>query len=66
METNNQKELARQMDKQGMRVFIAGTAAVYGLSLVYCFLSGHLFEAGLVGAVMVGLGILISWLYKSE
>lgn len=66
METNNHKELARKMDKQGMRVFIAGTTAVYGLALYYCYASNHIFEAGLIGAVMLGLGILIGWLYKSS
>lgn len=66
METKDYKEMARNMDKQGMRVFIAGTAVVYGLSLLYCFTTGHLFEAGLVGTVMAGLGIFIGWLYKSE
>lgn len=66
METKDLKEMARTMDKQGMRVFIAGTVSVYGLALVYCFMSGHIFEAALLGGVMVGLGILIGWLYTSE
>lgn len=65
METKDHKEMARQMDKQGMRVFIAGTGAVYALSLYYCYMSGHLFEAGLVGVVMIGLGIFIGSIYKS-
>lgn len=65
METNSRKELARKMDKQGMRVFIAGTAVVYSLALYYCYASNRILEAGLIGAVMLGLSVLIGWLYKS-
>ena len=65
METNNYKEMAHQMDKQGIRIFTVVTAVVYGMSVLYCYLTNHLFEAGLVGVVMIGLGILIGAMYKS-
>ena len=65
MEKNDYKEMSRKMDKQGMRAFAAVTALVYTMSLVYCYMTNHLFEAGLVGVVMIGLGILIGSMYKS-
>lgn len=64
MKENDHKEMSRNMDKQGMRVFIIGTAIVYTLSLSYCYASGHLFETAMVGAVMIGLGIFIGSIYK--
>ncbi|TAL63290.1 MAG: hypothetical protein EPN85_00540 [Bacteroidetes bacterium] len=66
METNNQNSLARQMDRQGLRVYAGLSAVVYLLALIYCFSTGHLFEAGLVGAIMLGLGGLIGWMYNGE
>jgi predicted membrane channel-forming protein YqfA (hemolysin III family) len=65
METKDHKEMARQMDKSGMRVFIAGTVAVYAMSLSYCYSTGRIFETVLVGAVMLGLGVFVGWMYKS-
>ncbi len=66
MEKNEYKEMSRKMDKQGMRVFISATAIVYSLSLIYCYSTGHLFETVLVGVVMLGLGILMRWVYTSK
>ncbi|MFI5164060.1 MAG: hypothetical protein ACHQHP_02310, partial [Bacteroidia bacterium] len=63
METNNHKEMARKMDKQGLRAFIVGTVAVYGLALFYCYSTGRVFETTLVGVVMLGLGGFIGWMY---
>lgn len=65
MEGNDQKSLARQMDKQALRVYALLAAVIYILALIYCFSTGHLFEAGLIGLVMVGLGGLIGWIYKN-
>jgi hypothetical protein len=65
MDIHNNQETPRQMDKKGMRVFIGGTVAVYSLSLLYCYNSGHLFETGMVGTVMLGLGIFIWKIYRS-
>ena len=66
MEQNLHSETARQMDKQGLRVFVPCAAMVYLLAMAYCYYTGHFFETGLVGAVMLGLGIFIANIFKSS
>jgi predicted membrane channel-forming protein YqfA (hemolysin III family) len=63
--SNDQKEMSRKMDKQGMRLFISGTATVFSLSLWYCYSTGRTFETMLVGIVILGLGVFAGWMYKS-
>lgn len=65
METNDLKNLASQMDKQGLRVYAILAAFVYVLALVYCFSTDHNFEGILVGIVMLALAGLVAWIYKS-
>jgi hypothetical protein len=65
MKTNDQKEMARKMDKQGTRVYVGFSAVVYLLAIAYCYFTNHIFETGLLGVVMLGLGILIVKMYKS-
>lgn len=66
METDHQKNLAKQMDKQGLRVYALLALVVYILALVYCYKTDHFFEVGLLGVVMLVLGSLIGWIYKND
>ena len=65
MENTNQLEIARKMDKQGMRIFSLLSLFVYISALVYCYLTKHFFEMEIVGGVMVLLAILIFRMYYS-
>lgn len=65
MEPNDQKNLANLMDKQALRVYAFLAVVIYLLSMIYCFSTGHVFEAGLIGIVLLGLGGLVAWVYKS-
>ena len=65
MKTHNQSETAREMDKQGLRVYVLCAAIVYILAIGYCYYTSHFFEMELVGGVTIGLGIFVSWIYSS-
>ncbi len=65
MESNDQKNLANLMDRQALRVYAFLAVIIYLLSMVYCFSTDHVFEAGLIGVVLLGLGGLVAWIYKS-
>ena len=66
MENTNQLEIARKMDKQGMRIFSLLSLFVYLSALTYCYLTTHFFEMGIVGGVKVLLAILIFNMYYSK
>ena len=66
MENTNQLEVARKMDKQGMRIFSLLSLFVYLSALAYCFLTNHFMEAAIIGSVMLMLGILIFRMYYSS
>ena len=65
MENTNQLEIARKMDKQGMRIFSLLALFVYLSALTYCYFTTHFFEMGVVGGVMILLAILIFRMYYS-
>jgi hypothetical protein len=64
METNH-SEVVRKMDKQALLVYSSLAGVVYSCALAYCYFTNHFFEMGIVGAVMLGLGILIVNVYLS-
>lgn len=66
MESENTTKNARQMDRRALIIYTSCAAFVYTLALGYCYLTGHIFEAGLVGVVMGVLGILVVNVYKSK
>ena len=59
MKTQNQSEIVQNMDKRALRMFGGLSLIVYSIALAYCYKTDHLFEAGVVGTVMLGLAILI-------
>lgn len=65
METTNHSEVVRKMDKQALLVYSSISAGVYSCALAYCYFTNHLFEVGIVVAVMLGLGIFVLRTYKS-
>ena len=66
MENTNQSDVARKMDKQGMRTFSLLSLFVYFSALGYCYSTTHFFEMGTVGGVMILLAILIFGMYYSK
>lgn len=65
MKTQNQTISQAQLSKQALRTYGALAFIVYSFALAYCYFTDHFFEMGLVGAVMLGLGILILNVYLS-
>ena len=65
MESNDQKSLANLMDMQALRVYALLAVVIYLLSIIYCISTDHVFEAGLIGVVLLGLGSLVAWIYKN-
>lgn len=65
METQNQTISQVQLIKQALLVYGSLSAVVYSCALTYCYFTNHLFEMGIVGAVILGLGILVVNVYLS-
>lgn len=65
MKTQNQSEMTQNMNKQALLTYGVMAFIIYSLALAYCYYTNHLFEAGVLGAVMLGLGILIGSIYSS-
>lgn len=65
MKNTNHSELVCTMDKQALRVYGTLSLIVYLSALGYCYFTNHFMEMGIIGAVMLGLAILIFSLYFS-
>ena len=65
METHDQHTAAASLDKQALRVYASLAILIYLSALGYCYSTNHLFEAGLVGVIMIGLFLFAGWIYKS-
>ena len=66
MEKQNKPSIGREMDKQGLKVYMACAAVVYGLALYYCYSTQHFLEMGIVGAVMAVLIFFVINISRSK
>ena len=65
MNTQNDTSNMHEMDRQALKAYAGFAAFVYGSALIYCYITNHLMEMGIVTGVILGLGILIGNIYKS-
>lgn len=63
MEINNQHQPVG-ISRRALRIFASGALVVYLSGLSYCIVSGHNFEAGILGVALLMLGGLTYWIYK--
>ena len=66
MKKTSNNSVGKEMDKQALKVYGVCAAVVYGLALAYCYYTGHLFEMGIVGAVMAVLIFFVINISRSK
>lgn len=64
MEINNQHQ-GVGISRRALRLFASGALIVYLSGLTYCIVSGHNFEAGILGVALLMLSGLTYWIYKN-
>lgn len=64
MEINHPQTQPVQISRRALRLFAVGASIVFIGALIYCYLTEHFFEVGLLSAAMALLGGLTYWIYK--